>query len=68
MSSRDELSRPKANQCSEVIHLLLVAEARENGEMDGMLAIGEAISASLARKEIEKHAKNCSKCRKNGWK
>lgn len=67
MSSADELARPKADQCFEIINLLLVAEAREDGEMSGMLAVGEALSAKMARDNVAAHASRCPKCRRNGW-
>lgn len=63
MSSADELARPKAEQCSAVIHLLLIAEAREDG--DSEFAWGEAFSAALARKNVSDHVKKCAKCKKN---
>lgn len=65
MSSADELARPKADQCFEIINLLLVAEAREDGEMSG--TVGEAIAAKMARDNVAAHASRCPKCRRNGW-
>jgi hypothetical protein len=65
MSSQQEIAREKP--CPTVINLLLIAEAREDGDMDGWLAVGEAFSAAMARNDVQTHANTCATCQANGW-